>query len=565
MGFKQKLVIGFTAIMIIMVLLGSFGLYEMSKINTKVEAMFNNQLMGLYYVKEVQYNIIMVQRAEKNVLLATSEEEKMEHVMHFDKTYSEGIIQNLNTYMELMKDEGNTTVIEGLINKVKELKVIQSDVIDTSIKGNQDEALILSKKTTEAFGELDKAISELSQHEIDEARESFQNSNTIFNKSFILFIGIIAFAIVSGILIMVNIAASVIKPLKKSVLFAENISKGQLGNKIDIEITNDEIGMLINALNSTGSELRKIVSEISTTSHGLEESTEQLNVATEESNEVMSEIGSSIGTITNRIENVVTSVESISDNIKRIAVSSGEISKLTREAQNDSQILIESANRGRQSVEILVVNTKDIEKSTKEVQVTIDDLKVLSEKIGSIITIIKNIAEQTNMLALNAAIEAARAGEQGRGFSVVAEEVRKLAEESSLAAKNIENTIIEVQNKTGIAVQNMLITERKVSEGNHATVVADTNLSAILESIGFLADKIQKIAGQSKAQASLAEESSIHMESAVVNSKDVSLSAQNINGNIGEQIATIEEISAVSAPLLTMTENLNELIRYFKV
>lgn len=251
MGFKQKLFVGFTIIMMIMIFLGAFGLYEMRNINTKVESMFNTQLMGLYNIKEAQYNIIRVQRAEKNVLLAKTKDEKMEHVMHLEETYSEGIIKNLNIYMELMKNEGNGAEIEGLIKKVNELKTIQDEVISKSIAGKETEALILSSETTEAFEEIEKVISELSQHEIDEAREEFENSKYIFDESFALFIGIIAFAIVAGVLILINIAASVIKPLKKSVQFAEGISKGHLDSRIDMKMTNDEIGMLVKALNST--------------------------------------------------------------------------------------------------------------------------------------------------------------------------------------------------------------------------------------------------------------------------------------------------------------------------
>lgn len=565
MGFKRQLWIGFAAIMSIMVFLGALGLYEMNTINTNVETMFNNQLMGLYYIKDAQFNIVKAQRAEKSVLLAKTEDEKMEHSMHLDETYENGIIKNLNTYMELMAGEGNESEIEDLIKRVSEVKAVQKEVIEKSMAGEEDKAQLLAQNSTKAFDSLEKIISDLSQHELSEANETYKSSNNTFRKSLIIFISIIVFALIAGALILARMASAVIKPLKRSVQFAEEISNGNLNSRIDISRSKDEIGMLVNALNNTGDKLNKIVSEIKVSSHGLEESTEQLNMATEESNEVMSKIGSSVGTITHKIENVVGAIENISDNIKSIAVNSEEVSKLTQEAKNDSAVLIESANQGRQSVEILVTNTRDIEKSTQEVHVTIDELKVLSGKIDHIITIIKDISSQTNMLALNAAIEAARAGEHGLGFSVVAEEVRKLAEGSAIAAKDIENTIVEVQNKTDIAVQNILLTENRVIEGSQAAIVADSNLTVILDSISHLAEKIQKIAEQSTAQASSVEEISKHMDSAVDNSKDISLSAHEINGNMGEQIAAIQEISAVSAPLLTMTENLNTMIKYFKV
>ncbi len=564
MGFRKKLLIGFSAIMIIMVFLGVFGLYEMKSINNNVKEIYNVRLKGVYYLKDAHYNIIKAQRAEKNVLLSKTKDEKMEHTMHLDETYTDGIIKNLNLYMDLMAGEGNEAEIEALISKVNDVKKIQSEVIDKSMAGSEDEALALSQNSAKAFDKIDTLITELSQHELAEADDTFINSNSTYNKSFLIFIGIIFFALIAGAFIMSRMAASVINPLKRSVRFADELSKGNLNSRIDIRMANDEIGMLVNSLNNTGEKLSEIVSEIKKSSMGLEESTEQLNMATEESNQVMDEIGVSVGAITGNIEQVVSSIEHISSNLKNIVINSDEVSKLTQEANTESNTLIESAKKGRSSVDILIHNTKDIEKSTNEVHVTIDDLQVLSGKIDNIITVIKDIAAQTNLLALNASIEAARAGEHGRGFMVVAEEVRKLADGSAVAAADIENTIIEVQNKTNIAVQSITITEKKVIEGNQAALVADTNLTIILDSIAQLAEKIRKISVQSEEQANSAENISEHMDQAVINSKDVAQSAHNINGNIGEQIAAIQEISAVSNPLLMMTENLNKMIQYFQ-
>lgn len=104
-----------------------------------------------------------------------------------------------------------------------------------------------------------------------------------------------------------------------------------------------------------------------------------------------------------------------------------------------------------------------------------------------------------------------------------------------------------------------------MAEGSQAATVADANLSLILDSIALLAEKVRKIAVQSKEQANSAEEISLHMDRAVQNSKDVANSAHSINSNIGEQIAAIQEISAVTNPLLTMTEKLNKMIHFFKI
>lgn len=565
MGFKRKILIGFISIMIIMIFLGSFGLYEINTINNSVEDMYNIRLKGLNYIKDAQYNLVVAQRAEKNVLLAKTKEEKMEHVMHLEEIYSEGIIENLNIYMILMHGEENYKKIDELINKVNEAKSIQSEVLKLSMEGNKAEAEVLAQDSMEAFDVVEDIILELSQHELEEANINYENSKNTFQRSFLVFIGIIIFAVIAGAFIFARMASSVTNTLKKAVQFAEDIANGYLDSRINIKLPKDEIGLLVKALNNTGEKLSEIVSEIKISSQELEESTEQLNIVSEESNSVMDEIGASVGTITENIEHVVSSIEHISNNIKGIVINSDEVSKLTQEADTDSNVLIESATKGRTSVEILINSTKDIARSTNEVHNTIDNLNILSGKIDSIISVIKDIASQTNLLALNASIEAARAGENGKGFMVVAEEVRKLADQSAIAALDIEKTIIEVQNNTSNAVQNIKVTEMKVKEGSQAASVADANLSVVLDSIALLAEKVQQIAVQAKEQANSAEEISLHMDRAVQNSKDVATSAHSINNNIGEQIAAIQEISAVTNPLLTMTEKLNKMIQFFRI
>ncbi len=565
MGFKRKILIGFISIMTIMIFLGSFGLYEINTINNSVEDMYNIRLKGLNYIKDAQYNLVVAQRAEKNVLLAKTKEEMMEHVMHLEEIYSEGIIENLNIYMILMHGEENYKKIDELINKVNEAKSIQSEVLRLSMEGNKAEAEVLAQDSIEAFDVVEDIILELSQHELEEANINYENSKNTFQRSFLVFIGIIIFAVIAGAFIFARMASSVTNTLKKAVQFAEDIANGYLDSRINIKLPKDEIGLLVKALNNTGEKLSEIVSEIKISSQELEESTEQLNIVSEESNSVMDEIGASVGTITENIEHVVSSIEHISNNIKGIVINSDEVSKLTQEADSDSNVLIESATKGRTSVEILINSTKDIARSTNEVHNTIDNLNILSSKIDSIISVIKDIASQTNLLALNASIEAARAGENGKGFMVVAEEVRKLADQSAIAALDIEKTIIEVQNNTSNAVQNIKVTEMKVKEGSQAASVADANLSVVLDRIALLAEKVQQIAVQAKEQANSAEEISQHMDRAVLNSKDVATSAHSINNNIGEQIAAIQEISAITNPLLTMTEKLNKMIQFFRI
>lgn len=175
------------------------------------------------------------------------------------------------------------------------------------------------------------------------------------------------------------------------------------------------------------------------------------------------------------------------------------------------------------------------------------------------------IAKQTNMLALNAAIEAARAGEHGKGFSVVAEEVRKLAEESAAAAYKIESMILEIRSKTELAVNNITITELKVNEGTSVAKNTSSHIKTVISNVTSLVNELNLISKQVFNQAETSQKISNSMSSIVTNVQEVSSASQEISSNVESQVSVIAEISSTSEQLLTMTESLNNMVDYFKV
>jgi len=282
-------------------------------------------------------------------------------------------------------------------------------------------------------------------------------------------------------------------------------------------------------------------------------------------NTVMNEIGVKISTITDNIQHIVVSVEDVGENSQDISNSSDEVSALASKAKFNSLSFKEYADKGKNSVDVAVSSLLDIETATKEVKDSITDLDTLSKNIGNITSMITSIASQTNMLALNAAIEAARAGEQGRGFTVVADQVRKLAEESASAASNIDNMIMEVKKKTEIAVKNILLTETKVKEGTSVAQLSKDQMKLLIDNMDTLIKEIEEISTQASKQALASENIAANMTSIIKNTQNLSSSSQEITANIEEQIAVTEEISATSETLSTMTETLNDMVKYFKV
>ncbi|MFT8340252.1 methyl-accepting chemotaxis protein [Clostridium beijerinckii] len=559
---RKKLFFAFGITVVLMFLLSFLGLYDIKQVNHNVEDMYG-EVTAINYIKDAQVNISRVQRAEKNVLLAETVEEKKEHIMHIGEDYDNGIIKNLNEYKKLTHATDKDK-IDSLLESINKVRKQQDDVVNKSMNNESEEALALSKENTNLFNSIETQIDNIVQNNVQVSEEKHHDSMSIYNTTIKLVVVFSIAALVLSIALTVIISSSILTPLKKSINFAKNLANGDLTNNLRLK-SNDELGILTNALNNTGEKLKYIVSKIKNTSTEINLGTEQLASAMENTNQSTNKIGEKIINVTDNIENIANYVGEVYENGKAISLSAGKVSELAEDAKNNSIAFRNHANKGKESVDITVSAMNDIENATKEVKNTISDLDILSNKIGDITSMISNIASQTNMLALNAAIEAARAGEQGKGFSVVAEEVRKLAEESDSAARNIERMLSDIKAKTDIAVKNISLTETKVNEGTLVANDTENQINLIIENMNTLISSIEEISTQAHSQAVLTESISENMNNILNNVQLVSANSQDINSNIEEQIAVTEEITSTSENLASMTENLNSMVKYFKV
>ncbi|MDF2572799.1 MAG: methyl-accepting chemotaxis sensory transducer [Sporomusa sp.] len=377
----------------------------------------------------------------------------------------------------------------------------------------------------------------------------------------ILDIIIVAFAIGIALWLSRRIAT----PINTVLSAANKIADGDL-RRHDLQYSgNDELFDLITAFKRMEDNLRELISQTSeasgqvvSSSMNLTEGAEQSAQAAVQVAEAITEVSMGAEMQVKAVNEAVSVIEEMSVNITRVAANANEVSAVSMKAAG-------TAKTGEQAIEKAVQQMSGAEKTVADSAQVIAELGMRSKEIGQIVETISGIAGQTNLLALNAAIEAARAGEQGRGFAVVADEVRKLAEQSQDAAKRISEMIAGIQGDTDKAVQVMNKGKQEVEAGavlvqNAGTAFKEIRnvVEMVSAQVGGISDSIQELSGGSEQIIGVVRE----IEGV---SKEAASQAQSVSAATEEQSASMEEISASSHALRQMADELKETVSRFKL
>ncbi|PLT34536.1 methyl-accepting chemotaxis protein [Bacillus sp. V5-8f] len=389
--------------------------------------------------------------------------------------------------------------------------------------------------------------------------EISDSASPIFNRTLL----VIIVSILVGSIVVYLIIKSIINPIRLLKQKAVTVSKGNLTEHIDVK-TNDEIGQLGQAFNDMQENLRSLIKQVEMSAEQVASSAEQLTANAEQTSAATEQVAVSI-------QEVAGSAEKQTSGIGRNAQALGEISAgVTKIAESSLSVLALSQHTSVQAEEggQAVAHTRDqmnsISESVVESNTMIQALNERGKEIGTILDVITGIAEQTNLLALNAAIEAARAGEQGKGFAVVADEVRKLAEQSQHSAQQIFELIQGIQKDTESAVQNMARVSHDVQGGVKVSNGAIEKFNEILNSVKQITPQMQEVSATAQQMSAGVQEVSATANEVAILAKGNAETSEEVAASTEEQLASMEEISASAKMLSSMAEDLKGIIAKFK-
>jgi methyl-accepting chemotaxis protein len=375
---------------------------------------------------------------------------------------------------------------------------------------------------------------------------------------------IAAALLVAALVAAYGLAMLLTRPLKQLTKQVELAGQGDLTVTVDLS-RKDEIGVLANAFHQTMDSLRQFIGVMQRNVKQLEHSVRLLQDSSSESKTrseriatAMQEAAAGAEIQIQRSNESSKSLEDVAAGVGRIAEASGEVAESSSQSR-------EEAEKGSAYVQNVVNQMLTIRGSNEQLRQVVAAMNAHSQAIDQVVVTIAAIASQTNILALNAGIEAARAGEHGRGFSIVASEIRKLAEQTAASSEQITSMIGSVQEETNRAVKMMEDAVTEVQQGEELAVRAGSAFDVILAEIRKVDEQIAEVSSASEELAASTEE----VSASVAEATDIVNQSAAHYAGVAEatqvQLDRVAGINAEAETLQRMAGELSELIRRFKV
>jgi methyl-accepting chemotaxis protein len=425
--------------------------------------------------------------------------------------------KELAGYIQRLVKDAETEEEKNLNLRLEETAAEYQKICDRMValgrqgKTREAIALGLSPAMGEARDNLRKAAADLFPLQAKQQQQAMEEQKTLESRIRTVSGALVLAGIVFGLLVAATISRSIISTITRMVSLIQEIASNNLGAD-DMKINSqDEIGRAGTALNAMKNNLRDIIQSIAGTA-------EHVASASEEISSSATQQAQGAETQKDQTTQVATAMQEMSSTVQQVSENSNRAAEAARQAS-------ETARHGGKIVDETLAKMRAIAESVSNTARKMEELGKSSDQIGRIIGVIDDIADQTNLLALNAAIEAARAGEQGRGFAVVADEVRKLAERTTTATKEIAQMIKNIQDETKTAVRAMEEGNKQVEAGVESTAQAGDALKEIIQMAEQVGEMITHIATAATEQSSATEQ---------------------VNGNM-DQIARLVKESAVGA------------------
>lgn len=553
---ERKLQMAFGIVLAFLLMITAIAMYFLTNNNkTLAEIEDNTELIHLY--QDISFQTVRANAAIRGYILYGKEEMLNNH-HEIRNTLHTSIIrlqeigarnQDFEQFLQQL-DDWEKAIDGQIIPLYKRGEIEQAQQVALPILGDGSMKLVVFGKTMATAQQEDMLA------HIEATKEKGERSG-------IEIMILAAISLLISIIIATVFGRRVAKNIQLTVREMDTFSEGNLHAHLQFK-TKDEFAHLAESFNSMSDKLRQMMKQVGNSSEQVAATSEQLTASSLEVTQATEVVTESIQDIAQGIDEQDTltgDVRNLSAHILK------KMNDISASIQNVNDATVETKNMaslGRSSVHDATVQMDEISANTSELNTRVQDLDDNSAAIVAAVNVIKSIATQTNLLAINASIEAARSGEHGKGFAVVAEEVRKLADESNLAAVEIEKVVAQITDSTRIIEEDMVNSNDSVHVGRDKVNGARDNFIQIDDAITDVQAQTELVTAAIRTIhqdiEKLVQEIDYIGEVSMKSSRHV----QSVAASSEEQNAAMEEVAAASTHLAKMAIDLQESIQTFK-
>ncbi|MCL4536000.1 MAG: methyl-accepting chemotaxis protein [Nitrospirae bacterium] len=536
MKIGKRLSLGFGLVLVLLAVVLISGFNGMKQIHSRLVEIVEDNVHKLGFVQDMSEQVHIIARVTRTLVLLQDDsaiQQEKQKIGAARKKYDEA-----EQALDKLPASDTGKAIRAKIKEAKlAARTLNNKVIDLALAQKDAEAIsLILKEAGPATEKWQNALDENITFQKENNKKDVEAAERAYSRARILIFSIAGIALILGVMAAVLITRGITHPLGEAVHAANRLADNDLTVNIEVN-SKDETGQLLAAMKNMVEKLKKIMADVKSTADSVASASNQLSASSEQMSRGVSEQSG-------RASQIATSSSEMSQTVIDIAKNASNIASATTDATKTAQ-------DGGDIVNKSVEEVKAIADTVSETARMVSSLGERSKQIGEIVSVINDIADQTNLLALNAAIEAARAGEQGRGFAVVADEVRKLAERTAKATSEIGDMIKAIQDEVEKAVTSMNEGTERVNVGVELSTQAGNALHDIVKSVNDLQTMVQQIASATEEMSTVSETISGDIETIASVSKETS--------------AGSEQIAQASSDLARLASNLQGIVGQFKV